>query len=566
MPEDQAQFREIRGIEDYAEHALFEMVKGLKQQQYAYDFLPVMGSGLYTDNSPAEDGHCDIVAQWNARYGDEIELVTATVGEFFDYLEANVSDLPEYTGNWNDWWSDGCLSAFKPLRLFRNAQRTQTLLRKLSPEISLPPEEEEALSNHLIQYAEHTFGHSASNAAPCHLLIQQLEHRKDQYAVQADRIAGTLLDRACRQLGEGEFAASRPFAYTVVNPHDLPFNTVVALPVDYWEQTKLGDGFHVEDTSGKVYPGQLTADLRGVFVAVSVQLAPKEKKILRICPTPCETEADACLRPDKGVYENEYYRLSYGEDGITGLYNKHQGCDVLRADGRRLGQPVYQVFPGGRREEGSSKATAQQLLALQQTHDGVPVQVDVLENGPVFSTIKITYAIPGASYCGVFFRLFAHSPSIEMRVEVYKDLVMDAEGFYLAFPLQVEGGRWYLDKAGAFLDLQEHLPGTCCDFYMVQKGIALASKQWGVAVNTLDTPLVMFDDLKLWHYSTGSSADGCAYSWILNNKWNTNFKTECSGCHESRYVLELVNDLQGPQGCQSVMERNDHAPLVLRHS
>lgn len=60
---------------------------------------------------------------------------------------------------------------------------------------------------------------------------------------------------------------------------------------------------------------------------------------------------------------------------------------------------------------------------------------------------------------GCSFACLPHSPSIEMRVEVYKDLVMDAEGFYLAFPLQVEGGRWYLDKAGAFLDLQEHLPG-----------------------------------------------------------------------------------------------------------
>lgn len=566
MRDGNPEYKEIRSIEDYASHSLFELVKGLKEQGYAYDFLPVMGSGLYTDNSPAEDGHCDMVAAWNATYGKDIEIVTATVGEFFDYLESHVSNLPEYAGDWNDWWSDGTLSTPKPLRLFRNAQRIQTLLHKLSPEISLSPDDDESISGNLIHYAEHTWGHSASNAAPCHLLVQQLEYRKTQYAVQADIAASTLLDKACRLLGEGEFVTSRPFAYSVINPHNIPLNTVVYLPVDYWEEVKLHNGFHVADEQGNTYPGQQTATLRGTFIAVSVALLPKEKKILQIVLTPYGDNTKSGLHQEAGAFENDYYRLSYSKDGITGLYNKRQGCEALRKDGRRLGQPIYQVFPGGERGFGANKESARQLLAMQQTHDGVPVQVDILEDGPVFTTIKITYTIPGASYCAVFFRLFTQSPKIEMHMEVYKDLVMDAEGLYLALPFQIDGGQWYLDKAGAFITLDEHLPGTCCDYFTVQKGIALANKQWGIAINTLDTPLVMFDDLKLWHFSTETSPDGCAYSWILNNKWNTNFKTECAGCHESRYVLQMADSLHFPQDCLDIMEGNDIEPLVLRHS
>ena len=247
-------FIEVTDCDSYASKRVFAMVDALKRDGYEYDFLPIMGGALYTDNNPVDDRHCGLLDGWNEKYGDDIEIVTATLDEFFQYLKQAVPDIPTYEGDWPDWWTDGCLATPAETKIFRNAQRTQKLICKLDEGGIVTPEEREEIANKLILYAEHTWGHSSSCSDPYKLLVQQLDLRKAKLAVDADILASTALDKLSRVLGEGEFRSERPMEYIVINPHNEDVSAVVYLPTDFWEEGSFtGKGCFVTDEEGKVY-------------------------------------------------------------------------------------------------------------------------------------------------------------------------------------------------------------------------------------------------------------------------------------------------------------------------
>jgi len=80
-------------VEDisFAETRVYQMVKGLIESGYQYNFIPIMGGANYTDNNPAADGYCDLIQQWNDTQGHEIHIRTSSVEEFFEYMEKNDS-------------------------------------------------------------------------------------------------------------------------------------------------------------------------------------------------------------------------------------------------------------------------------------------------------------------------------------------------------------------------------------------------------------------------------------------------------------------------------------------
>jgi len=111
---------------------------------------------------------------------------------------------------------------------------------------------------------------------------------------------------------------------------------------------------------------------------------------------------------------------------------------------------------------------------------------------------------------------------------------------YCVFPFAVPGGAWLLDKPGGPIRPGvDQLPGTCCDYYLVQAGAALVGAEVGISVSSLDAALVQIGDLRLWTYCTEIEPTGPLYSWLTNNKWETNFALTSQGPMNFRYVVEL---------------------------
>ena len=73
--------------------------------------------------------------------------------------------------------------------------------------------------------------------------------------------------------------------------------------------------------------------------------------------------------------------------------------------------------------------------------------------------------------------------------------------------------------------------------------------------------MISIGDIKLWNFTTQIENKGSMFSWILNNKWETNFRTDCSGYIESRYIVSFSNNLKDSK---QELETHDVSIVTLR--
>ena len=553
----EAGFVDVKEPDDYANERIFNMVKGLINQGYEYDFLPLCGSGLYTDNSPVGIEHVELINKWNKMYGDQIEIKLSTVEEFFKHLET-VKDIPTFKGDWTDWWTDGVLSTPNETKLFRNAQRNQKLIDLLDPKGNCYKKEDaEKLINKLILYSEHTWGHSASWSDPYRLLVQQLDMRKANLAIEADILSSTILDDVCEAIGEGEFTHRRPYEYLIINPHNYEISTICYLPTDFWEEGYfVNKKIIVVDESENEYVTQRTYTLRGAFVSVVVHMNPNEHKILKmkVCDIPVEKE-----EANFGIFNGKYYKIEYDNNGINSIISN--GVETLFEGKTKLGFPIYQVFPNGKRQDAAGFGYSSRKIPGCLYHFPTNVSLIVKECGPLFTILRYTFDLVGNKKSAVEFKLFKDLNKIEITNEFAHNLEVDPEGLYVEFPFVLPNGKWILDKPGAFIYPGTQLPDTCCDYYAVDRGVILEGNNSAIAINTLDTPMISIGDIKLWNFTTQIENKGSMFSWILNNKWETNFRTDCSGYIESRYIVSFSNNLKDSK---QELETHDVSIVTLR--
>ena len=548
----------------HAEALLLPVLEGLEAGGYPYRFLPLMGSGLYTDNSPPTDFYCELIARWNAMHGDRVRIKTATLAEFFAHLASVAEGLPVFAGDWPDWWSDGVASAPIDTRLFRNAQRAKRLAERLDPDGKVMTAETRAeISGRLCLSAEHTYGYS-DTASPS-LLSQQIFRRKTKLAVDADEAACTALDDVLQLRGAGAFTADRKFTYSVINASDAACFGTAVLPADFWEASIFESPFSVVDLSGTRYPHQIEADSRGSKIHVPLMLEAGEERALTLVPN--QTDGLPVHESRRGdFYENEFLRVSWSDrTGITSLVDRDSGLELLDCtSGRSLGAPVYQVFPGGSRWDAGGFNMAPRRIPRAEVCEGACRSCRITANGPVFTTVTADYAVAGTRRYQVETRFYHSRRQIEVIVRTEKTSERDPEGLYAAFPFTVPAGVWHLDKPGALLRPGiDQIPGTCCDYYLVQDGAACLGPETGLAWTTLDAPLVHLGDLRLWQYSTSLVPEGPLLSWLTNNKWECNFPVDCGGNYEFRYVLEAGANVSRSTALAR-LHANSHSLTVIR--
>ncbi len=545
----------------FAERKLLPFLQWLEASGYPYDFLPMMGSGLYTDNSPPGEQYCRIIHDWNAKHGSSVQVCSATQAEFFQHLEQNANNLPVHRGEWTDWWSEGVAATPQDTLLFRNAQRTRHLLDLLDADSKVvSPERRAAIDDKLMLYAEHTFGYSHTSSST--LLTQQIFMRKTQHAVDADVLASKGLYDVLRTRGEGDFIDRRPLEYSVLNPLKTAVRSVAYLPLDFWEQPAMQAGYRVVDEAGRTYPQQTECSPRGSTVAVTLELGPGEQRSLKLV---APGEAKTADPPAGESFENEWYRVEWSKDkGIVSLTDRATGTQVLDQALGVLGSPIYQLFPKGDRGAAGVGDQPRKRPADQVTA-GKCIAIKRVAVGPVYERWEFHYQVPGASQYALVATFFHNLPQIELVARLIKTDVREPEGMYVLFPFAVDGGIWHFDKPGAWIRPGiDQLPQSCTDYYLLQHGAALVGKQCGVALSTPDAPMVQLGKLRLWTYSTNIEPTGPLYSWLTNNKWETNFRISCGGAYDFRYVIKFGRQFADVEKAADQVRSMSYPPLVMR--
>lgn len=558
-----------------AEVRVKAMVDGLDSIGYPYDFLPIMGSGLYTDNSPVTKDYLELVDQWNEKHGHEIEIITSTVEEFFKYLEATVEDIPTYSGDWNDWWTDGTISTPMEVKTFRHAQRIKDMLVNLNKNGCITDKEIRDIEEKLYLFSEHTWGHSASESQPWDFLVNQVEFRKSMHAYNADQMASKALDKVLRQWGEGEFRVDRPHEYSVINPLRSKKKDVFLLPVDFWEVAMVGEDFLVVDEENQTYDYQITQTLRGTNVCVVSDVEPLSDKKFKIL----YGQKDRIKRNEKvdlykrqysvkdgQQYENTFYKVIWNDKGICSLVSKDVRTELLKqTEDQKLCLPVYQVFMNGDRGDAAGFGYGSRKKPEDTVFKGALDAVEIMESGPVFVRLKLAYTVEGAHDYNVYVTFYHELPIIDFNIHVTKTIERDPEGLYVQFPFDLKDGKWEIEKQGIFIKPGvDQLPGTCCDYYSVSHGARMTNGSFGIGLSLLDAPLMMINGLNLWNFSTEINPTGTMYSWLTNNKWETNFKVQCGGMYDFRYRLEFGSGLADAEQAYETVYRNSYELLAVR--
>lgn len=575
---------------------LYRYLKNLEDEKYSYDFIPFMVSGAITDNAPPSGEIARRVNELNEKYSGQIELEMTNLEKFFEYVEQNCKNIPEYSGDWNDWWADGVGSTPAAVKLYKDAQRKYHICRKIDADNTLGDSELlKSVQDNLMLYAEHTWGYSSSVSEPWETLVDTLDLKKTAYAVNAHTAAAANLDRILRSKGEVTSRCQREMRYRVVNPHDVPVTSPVNFFIETWEY--FGDEMFTKSSSFDIIDlktnesvkYQLSRTARAYQVEITATLEPKEERDFLIIKRQREYDStiknhpyigadgimDICAndgqREDTRRIDTDFFVFNFDtKKGITSIIDKNSGRDIVRRDSEYTPfAGVYEVTDikdhpcETRRIMGRNRK-----LECTRRYKAEFENIRIVESGDIFIHLAIDYALDGTRMYTVMLKIYRHLPRFDVSVRIHKESRWEPENLYIPLTFTAgEDSECYIDKTGCIIRPGiDQLPGSNGEFYLLQNGIVMCGDDINVNVAIKDAPLVTFGELehhpiKLCDANDLSLNRSEAFSWVMNNFWETNFKVDLSGFYEFRYSVE-VTQAQSAQNALKNVENCNEEPIV----
>ncbi len=560
-------------------------LKNLEEEDYPYNFVPIMVSGLPTDNAPPNPQIVEHMHKWNNAFSDNVTLKMVTLDEFFQRVRACKSSIPVYSGDWPDWWAEGMASTPLPVKMFREAQRILEISKMLDPDGILGDKKLlKKAEDYLMLYAEHTWGYSASVSEPWTKLVHTLDYRKIGYANQAHEAVFRNYDKILLKKGGVSLYPQRPLRFKVINPFSHCVKECVRLYMDYWELSLFKNGFKVvEEATDQSLFHQKDQVARGTEVVVELVLKANEEKILHIKPEvnlPAITTKSFQDTGSEGICDiyypqhhedkikvSEYgvetplIKIEWGEEGIISWIDKLQQRELIRSDrDYNAFTPIYEMT----QSELTSSSQCNTRRKMGRNRKGLSVKryvgrlngIKTYGNGDLFAKIELSYTLEGTSYFTVLLTVYKNQSRVDVSVRINKNNVWSPENLYLALPFCVDDTceqQLWIEKTGVIMRPRiDQLPGSNTDFYCVQEGIGLTNNQMGLAIATPDTPLIQLGSLRhkpvRLHNPDAKLEDGeHIYSWIMNNFWETNFKATLGEFYELDYKIAWGTDLKTPR-------------------
>ena len=491
----------------------------LDTSRYPYDMVQ-MRYTIVGDNHGPDPNLPDFVREWNTTYASP-KLVIATVDSMMIRFEKKYGNrLPVYRGDFTPYWADGVMSSAWEEGI---ARRSVERLIQASILDSLDPRRQDsALFYHAwrnaVMWHEHTWGAWCSISHPDSSFTSTQWTYKRAFALGLDSLSKRLLGQ---WIPEGNADAAH--TYEVVNTSKWMRSGLVRLDP---AQSATGDG--MIDSKGNPCPAQRLRNGDLVFWAADIPAFGT--KTYRNIKNPAPTSSKVHVAGN--ILENGYLKVVL--DPRTGsmihLVDKRTGKDFVDSSAR-IGLNEYLYVPG--RDPRQMEKTAN-------------VDIEVGEKGPLVASLVVTSEAPGTSGLRQQITLIGGVPVVKIANTLDKKLVRSKESVHFAFPLSVADGQIRVDLGNEVMRPDRNqLPGSNRDFACMDRWIDVTNDRLGMAVASVESPLVEIGSLvnevpgqggvKEWKRKTDLK-DGF-YFYVMNNYWHTNYRAGQQGRVTFHYAL-----------------------------
>ena len=533
----------------------------LARQNYPHDFAFLsLTHYSFWDNNPPYPAACELIRRWNVEgRKPRIRFITPDVL----LSKAKTMNLPEYTGDWTDYWNFGTGSSARETRLANEARSSLSAAGIVSLQNTPArdrgvPQVMRRAFEALSLWDEHSWGHFASIDDPDRDPVAACWGYKAATAYRAQALSRYVLTEELETLAGNPRHALTCEGVLIFNPTPFDRSDYVLLPRDLVE----GRYDHMSSTAHRFADANasentlniITADESRPPAALYGPVDVPAYGYLR-CPLdviPCRAASGLIIGDDR--IESPTHRIAF--DPESGSI--HSLFDILRnrefadrtSEWPMLGLihetvDVPQNTPGKGREkllnldygeyqdtsfmaDWPAKRTLEKttsLRTLQEIHR---------------AGLEVRISLPGVSEVIKTIWLYAHTDTITVDIVLRKADMWAPEAVYLALPLDLPGWNAVFDTMGTptLLDV-EQIPGCCRDWITVSGYIDVHDTGNGVTLACPDMPLVMIGGFTFGQrqLSIGHKSRPLVLAWLLNNYWTTNFRVSQPGLLRFHYEL-----------------------------
>ena len=524
----------------------------LEARGYKFPVLPLSVTNEWRmDNDPPYLGLADFVAAWNAlKLQPELRMTTVSQA-IEDVKPVTDADLPEYTGEFPDWWVNGCASGPREVAASRRAKRN--VAAALSPVWGATPDANaraaaDTLLRELCLFDEHTWGSADSIGLPHDIDTLAQFNEKARTAYHPLAMSKVLLAQCARTaVYPGEHG------YYVANTGPMPWSGWVTMKssalrekVEALGNPRTGVATPVEvlpgyaQFTGPAEPGQMTAEAGNDTVAdnapgqlvrfwmenlgprTMIRLVPRDRK---------ETPPPASPGPSVTVDDNGWPTSAQWPEMKKPLFAESPGDFVSVALVEPSGRWKYnEILQGG--------DEARRQNALRETAAEPAGKTAVVSNG---HTTVYTQPMrhPRLKWMTRTLEVFHTDARAVLTVRLYRTSSELPEWFYIGCALPT-GGTLPLTSCGGFpfTPFTDQLPNTCRDYFAVDSWVDYVMNDGHWLWITRDAPVVSFGGPQpLKHLKEAPSAPNRAYAMVFDNTWMTNFVADSHGVFEFRFEL-----------------------------
>lgn len=507
------------GVFDRGPKKIAAYLNELDAKNYTYDIVQ-WRYNIVADNGPIDTSISRFVDQWNKKYTSPRILLSTTEQLFEDFEKKYGNNLPTVKGDITPYWEDGAASSAHETGKNRsNSLRLQQLTNLyaiLDPGAYDENQFYEAWKSVLL-FHEHTWGAHNSISEPDVPFVTEQWRIKKQFQLDCDAQVETIekqLFANVTQTGSSKIAVFNTSSWK----RSGPVFVKSTMP-----------GASVRDVAGNFAPLQKLND--GSYVFWAKDVPPLGTAVFEITDEAMLSVKEEFSLTDSTL-SNALIRIGWDKSNGSITQLQTAGDFNFAGDFRQQGLNSYWYVPG------LDPATAKSNSNVQMT---------VLEQGPVLTSISIVSNAPGASRLERILSLYAHSKEVEIENIVDKKAIREKEGLHFGFPFHASLADATLDAGyGSWKYLNDQLPGSNMDFLCARRWVDVSAPDRGLQMMLLEAPMIepasMVDERRtvngsLKEWKTAGQPTATWFSYAMNNYWHTNYKADQGGIAHFHYAL-----------------------------